>query len=100
MGQGRNTCSAMQIKTVVFCRPSLSLQFGVGFYSAFLVADRVHVQTKSIDEDATWVWEATTGASQFKVSQETDSTLKRGTRCVCMCVSVFFRLIYHKDRSI
>ncbi|KAF5832971.1 heat shock protein 90C [Dunaliella salina] len=55
-------------------------QFGVGFYSAFLVSDRVRVVTKSIDSDATWGWEATAGSHEFKVTQETDSSLKRGTR--------------------
>nr|QBY35568.1 heat shock protein 90C [Dunaliella salina] len=57
-------------------------QFGVGFYSAFLVADRVRVVTKSIDSDATWGWEAAAGSHEFKVTQETDSSLKRGTRVV------------------
>lgn len=56
-------------------------QFGVGFYSAFLVADRVHVATKNIEEDTVWGWEAATGSHQFKITQESDNSLKRGTRC-------------------
>src|SRR5436305_14260377 len=31
-------------------------QFGVGFYSAFMVADRVEVLTRKAGEDQTWRW--------------------------------------------
>jgi len=59
-------------------------QFGVGFYSAFLVADRVTVQSRAADGDdkAQWVWEAAAGSHQYKVYQDVPEAdqLVRGTR--------------------
>merc|ERR1712048_198660 len=55
-------------------------QFGVGFYSAFLVADKVTVTSKSNDEEAQHVWESTADASFSIVEDPRGPTLGRGSR--------------------
>lgn len=52
-------------------------QFGVGFYSAFLVADKVIVTTKNND-DKQYIWESDS-ASFSIVEDPRGDTLKRGT---------------------
>jgi heat shock protein 90kDa beta len=55
-------------------------QFGVGFYSTFLVADRVSVASKNPKEPTQHVWESTNGSSEFVVYPDPrGNTLVRGT---------------------
>ncbi len=46
-------------------------QFGVGFYSAFMVAKRVVVVSRSYGSDETWVWESD-GVEGYTVTEATD----------------------------
>ncbi|RCV12097.1 hypothetical protein SETIT_2G241600v2 [Setaria italica] len=57
-------------------------QFGVGFYSAFLVAEKVVVSTKSPKADKQYVWEAEADSSSYVIKEETnpEKMLTRGTQ--------------------
>lgn len=56
--------------------PALIGQFGVGFYSAFMVADRVTVESRRAGEDTGWRW---TSAGDGEYSVEPAEDLARGT---------------------
>ncbi|TQD93154.1 hypothetical protein C1H46_021247 [Malus baccata] len=57
-------------------------QFGVGFYSAFLVAEKVVVSTKSPRSDKQYVWEAASDSSSYVIKEETnpENLIQRGTQ--------------------
>jgi molecular chaperone HtpG len=56
---------------------SLIGQFGVGFYSVFMIAERVRVRSRGYAEESGWEWESD-GSGTFSVSP-VEGSLPRGT---------------------
>lgn len=53
-------------------------QFGVGFYSAFMIADKVTVESRKAGEDDTWKWHSS-GTGEFTINKE-DKKRNVGTK--------------------
>lgn len=54
-------------------------QFGVGFYSAFMVADRLTVETRSYKSDTSYVW-SSTGVDGYTITEGDKQTV--GTKVI------------------
>ncbi len=51
-------------------------QFGVGFYSAFMVADRIVVTSRRAGADQVWTW-SSSGGSGFEIAPASEDDAKR-----------------------
>src|SRR6266478_4941066 len=54
-------------------------QFGVGFYSAFMVADRIVVNSRRAGSGEVWTW-SSSGGSGFEIAPASEEDAKRITR--------------------
>src|SRR3989440_4724064 len=54
-------------------------QFGVGFYSAFMVADRIEVTSRRAGSPEAWTWTSTGGAG-FEIAPASEGQATRVTR--------------------
>ncbi len=55
-------------------------QFGVGFYSSFMISDEVEVVSSRYDDDSVWQW-SSKGTGSFKVEKSSEK-LERGTKII------------------
>lgn len=53
-------------------------QFGVGFYSAFMVADRISIKTRRAGTNIVYLWESD-GKSDFTIEQVEDTNFNEGS---------------------
>ena len=60
-------------------------QFGVGFYSVYLVADFVEVRSKHNSEDKQWIWESKADGA-FAISEDEGEPLGRGVE-----INIYFK---------
>ncbi|MEA2950771.1 MAG: molecular chaperone HtpG, partial [Alphaproteobacteria bacterium] len=54
-------------------------QFGVGFYSAFMVADRIVVTSRRAGAEQVWTW-SSSGGSGFEIAPASEDDARRATR--------------------
>src|SRR5258708_731088 len=54
-------------------------QFGVGFYAAFMVAERIVVTSRRAGSDQAWTW-SSSGGSGFEIAPASEEDAKRVTR--------------------
>ena len=56
-------------------------QFGVGFYSAFMVAKKVTVYSKKVKETQLYKW-SSEGKGEYTIEESNDIELTRGTKII------------------
>jgi HSP90 family molecular chaperone len=72
-------------------------RFGVGFYSAFLVSDRITVTTKSNNDAGTWEWESSLGSTSYTIRESPGA--RRRCRARCCATHNFAAGAAHVDAS-
>merc|ERR1712061_197899 len=73
-------------------------QFGVGFYSAYLVSDKVRVVSKHNDAEQ-YIWESGAGGS-FTVQKDTEQVhgeIKRGTKIIGFPIELYVEKSKEKE---